>query len=86
MEKRYVVYAWDEDAQKSYADDYARVLTDSLEEGRLDVIYYEDELGEFDNEDDAYACADKYYDAHGGLEAIYDREEKYLFFSEVEAW
>lgn len=81
MEKRYLVYGWDEDAQKNYADDYDRELTDSLEEGRRDVIDYGEEQGEFDNEDDANACAMKYDDAHRMYDvvSIYDREEKHWF-------
>ena len=81
MEKRYVVYGWEEDDQKNYEDDYDRELNDSLEEGRRDVIDYGDVQGEFDNEDDANACAMKYADAHRMYDvvSIYDREEKHWF-------
>jgi hypothetical protein len=81
MEKRYVVYGWDEDAQKNYADDYNKDLTDALEEGRRDIIDYGEERGEFDNEDDACEGAIKYYDAHhmSYIISIYDREEKHWF-------
>ena len=81
MEKRYVVYWWDEDAQKNYADDYDKDLNDALNEGRRDVIDYGEEQGEFDNEDDANACAMKYTDAHRMYDvvSIYDREEKIWF-------
>lgn len=81
MEKRYVVYGWDEDAQKNYADDYDKELTDSLEEGRRDAIDYGYKLGEFDSEDDANECAMKYVDSHrcGDEAFIYDREEKHWF-------
>lgn len=81
MEKRYVVYGWDEDAQEIYADDYDKELIDSLEEGRCDIIDYGEEQGEFDNEDDANECAVKYEDAHRMYDvvSIYDREEKHWF-------
>ena len=79
--KRYVVYGFDLDCQETFMDDCDIDLSEALESGYRTPMEYGEQLGEFDSEDEANKCAEKYLDSHRSFDdvAIYDREEKIWF-------